>query len=139
MPIFFFVVGLVLIVTGVNGTVKDAGALLKKDFTGPNNFFIWVFAILAVGAVGYIPKAKPLSYGFLTLVFIIILFKSGSGFFNQFRDVMAKLNAGQSLSQSSQSVEQSNPLLHFVDSGTGGDGGGQPDYEQLMQMFADNM
>jgi hypothetical protein len=100
MPLLFFLAGLVLIVTGINGTVQDAGALLKKDFTGPGNFFAWFFAILFAGALGYIPTLKPISYGFLVLVFVGILLSSGSGFFVRLRETAEELTRGNALGSS---------------------------------------
>jgi hypothetical protein len=93
MPLFFLLAGLILVVTGINGTTATAGELLKRDFTGPNNFFTWFFAILFVGALGYVPTLKPLSIAFMVLLFISIFLSSGSGFFDKLQEVMRKYNA----------------------------------------------
>lgn len=93
MPLLFFLAGLILVVTGVNGTLFALGALLKNDFTGPNNFFGWFFAILIAGALGYIPTLKPVSFAFLALVFVAILLSSGSGFFAKFNSAMRQLTS----------------------------------------------
>jgi hypothetical protein len=99
MPLFFLLAGLILIVTGINGTTATAGDLLKRDFTGPNNFFTWFFAILFVGALGYIPTLKPLSIAFLVLLFVSIFLTSGSGFFDKLAGVMRKFQ-GQTSNES---------------------------------------
>lgn len=110
MPLFFALAGLLLVVTGVNGTTKEAGELLKRDFTGPNNFIVWLFALLAAGALGYIPKFKPISYGFLALVFIGILLTSGSGVFDRLREVMQEFGSG-GVGNGGDGVSQDNPLV----------------------------
>jgi hypothetical protein len=87
MPLFFGAIGIVLIICAVNNTLangKDGLVdLVKGDFTGPNNFLVWLIAILIAGAFGYIPKFKPVSYAFLGLIFIVLLLanqkRSGSG------------------------------------------------------------
>lgn len=87
MPFVLIVAGVVLLIAAVRG--PSCGAvpchqllfyLLAKDFTGPNNFIFWFISILIIGAVGYIPKMKPISDGFLVLV-IVSLFvrKNGQG------------------------------------------------------------
>ena len=98
MPLFFLLAGLVLVVTGVNGTTSDAGRLLKGDFTGPNNFLVWFFAILIAGAFGYIPKFKPISYAFLTLIFVVIILANQKGksygLFTRLREAIEELSTG---------------------------------------------
>ena len=90
MPIAFIVIGVVFLVAAVRGTVSDYNGnpglitLLKGDFTGSDNFLIWLVAIWIIGAIGYIPGFKPLSNAFLVL-FLVVLFLSNKGFFQQFQ------------------------------------------------------
>lgn len=89
MPLFFGVIGIVLIICALNNTLSSVsgslglGDLIKRDFTGPNNFLVWIVALLVVGAVGYIPKFKPVSYTFFVLIFLAIILanqkRSGGG------------------------------------------------------------
>jgi hypothetical protein len=94
MPFAMLIVGIILLVSAVRNTTDDLFALVKNDFTGPNNFIFWVVSILIIGAIGYIPKLKPISTGFLALV-ILVLFLSkgnpknpGGGFFQQFTSAL---------------------------------------------------
>lgn len=87
MPFAFIFIGLIALVTAVQGTWKDFFALLKGDVTGPNNFLYWIVAIFALGALGYVPRLKPVSDAFLVLV-VVILFLSHKGFFAQFQSVI---------------------------------------------------
>ena len=83
MPFALLFVGILFVVVGYRGTQNDLLSLLKGDFTGPRNFIYWVISILVIGAVGYVPRLKPISDGFLVLV-LLVLFISNPGFFSQF-------------------------------------------------------
>ena len=99
MPFIFLFVGIVLIITGLRGTIGQLGALLKNDFTGKNNFGIWVFAFLVIGAVGYVPSLKKLSDSFLLLVIIVIFIvndKNGHGFFTNLSQTINGLTPSNS-------------------------------------------
>ncbi len=94
MGLFVLVLGILLIATGVNGTISKAGDLLKGEFTGPGNFFTWMAAIIMVGMIGYVPKLRALSIAFLILVFVGILLTSGSGVFDRLSAALKDFNAG---------------------------------------------
>lgn len=87
MPLAFLVAGIVLIVAAVRGKQDELFDLLKHDFTGQNNFLIWLAALGAVGAAGYIPGLAPVSRAMLVLV-LIVLVLANRGFFTQFRDAV---------------------------------------------------
>lgn len=82
MPFALVIFGLVMIVTGVKGTIKPLGNQLVKDFTGPGNFFYWFAAIGAVGASGAIPGFKNFSRMFMTLIIVAMVIHNG-GVFDQ--------------------------------------------------------
>jgi hypothetical protein len=90
MPFALLIVGIALIVSAVRNTHYDLFNLVRGDFTGPNNFAFWVISILIIGSVGYIPKLKPVSAAFLSLVIIVLFLtkgnpsKAGGGFFEKF-------------------------------------------------------
>lgn len=87
MPFILILAGTVLLIAAVRG--PSCGQipchqllfyLIAKDFTGPNNFIFWLVSILIIGALGYIPRLKPLSDGFLLLVLIgLLVRKNGQG------------------------------------------------------------
>jgi len=87
MPFAFLFAGVILVVAAVRGKQDDLFALLKGDFTGQNSFLVWLAALGAVGAVGYIPGAAPVSRAMLVLV-LIVLVLSNRGFFSQFRQAV---------------------------------------------------
>jgi hypothetical protein len=90
MPFALLMIGIVLVIAGIRNTQDDLFALVKGDFTGQANFIYWVISILIIGAVGYVPKLKPVSTGFLVLVILVLFLKRGDpkgvggGFFEKF-------------------------------------------------------
>lgn len=86
MPIFILIVGILLIVVGINNKIPDLVALVKEDFRPTENvagFHVWIIAIFVAGSLGYIKELKPVANAFLTLI-IISLLLSNKGFFAQF-------------------------------------------------------
>ena len=53
---------------------------------------------MVIGAIGYIPKMKPFSDGFLILVIIQLFLKKDTGFFDQFK---SQLDSSESYTGSS--------------------------------------
>lgn len=90
MAFVFIIVGVILVTAGIRDKQDELWALLQKDFSpaaqqGNNHSFLpWFFAILVIGALGYIEELKPVSRAFLVLV-IIVLFLAPNGFWNQFQ------------------------------------------------------
>lgn len=93
MPFFFLVFGILFLVASFRGQdqMDKLTGLLRDDFTGPGNFFVWCLAIGSVAALGYVKALKPFSDMFLILIFlVIVLAKKGpnntdliSSFFQQ--------------------------------------------------------
>lgn len=79
MPFALLFIGIVLVIVAVRNQQSPFLALLGGDFSGPGNFFYWVIALAAVGAVGYIPKAKPVSDGLLVLILLALVLVAGKG------------------------------------------------------------
>lgn len=90
MPLFILLVGIVLVAAGINDKIPTLIALLKDDFKptdGNTPFQIWMLAIIAIGAIGYIKPLKGFANGFLALIIIVIILGdqkahgSSNGFF----------------------------------------------------------
>lgn len=81
MPFALAIIGIALLIAGVRNKQDVLFALLKGDFTGENNFIFWAVSILIIGAIGYIPKLKPISTAFLALLIVVLFLKKGTGFF----------------------------------------------------------
>jgi hypothetical protein len=86
MPFVFGIIGIVLIISGVRGTVVGSNpslvSLVKSDLTGQPNYTEWMLAIFIIGAIGYIDELKTISRLFMALVVIGLLW-SNKGFFSQ--------------------------------------------------------
>jgi len=82
MPVFFLVVGLLFLVAVIRGQDETDKllALIKGDFSGPNNFLMWIVSIAGIGLIGYWRQARQFSNVFLGLVFVVLIFtKKGPG------------------------------------------------------------
>lgn len=90
MPFVLLIVGGIVLIASVRNTQDCLFTLVKGDFTGQGNFIYWVISLLLIGALGYIPKLKPLSVAFLGLVILVLFLTRGNpkgiggGFFSQF-------------------------------------------------------
>lgn len=85
MPLAFLVIGALLVVVAVRGTYANLGTMLVNDFTGASvgkGFLVWVAAIAAIGALGWIPGLRTPSRLLLAMV-ILAIFISNSGVFAQ--------------------------------------------------------
>lgn len=80
MPFFLLLVGIMLLVIGVQNTPSEFLALLKGDFTGQNSFTFWVIGLIAVGALGYWDRAKPISDALLALIIVALFLSHGALF-----------------------------------------------------------
>jgi hypothetical protein len=91
VALFFILIGIALLISGFKGTSAQLVELLREAFqpaeAGVTPFGLWIVALVAVGAIGYSEKLKPVSNAFLALVFIALIL-SNRGFFNQFRNAV---------------------------------------------------
>ncbi len=92
MPFALLIIGLLLVVSGARGTAGDLAKLLKSDFSGSNNFFYWVGAILLIGALGYYSPAERVSRMFLALI-IIVMILANKGLFQKLTDALSNVQA----------------------------------------------
>lgn len=120
MPLVFIAIGAVFLVAAVRGTVLDYSvsngkvttgssttatgkttaatqpgliSLLKADFTGSNNFLIWILALWVLGALGYVPGFKPIANALLVLVVVVMVIANdnasgGGGFFTNLENAI---------------------------------------------------
>ena len=73
-------IGLSLVIVTVRNTQANFTARVANDFTGTGNFFYWIVAIVIIGAIGFIPKAKVISDLFLVLVLLAVFLKATAFF-----------------------------------------------------------
>lgn len=85
MPFALLFAGLIIFIVAYHGTQNQFYGQLKQDFTGHNNFLIWIVAIGIIGALGYIDELKKPSDLFLALIIIVMLLSN--------KGIIANLNA----------------------------------------------
>jgi hypothetical protein len=78
MPFALLSIGILLIVVAVRDQQQPFVALVGGDFSGPGNFLYWVVALAVVGAIGYVPKAKPVSNLLIVLILVVLILKRGN-------------------------------------------------------------
>lgn len=86
MPIFFLIVGVLLIVVGINDKMSELGSLIKEDFQPSGNhapFQVWIIALFVAGSLGYIRSFRPVANAFIVLI-LVSLMLSNRGFFDRF-------------------------------------------------------
>jgi hypothetical protein len=98
MPFVLIFFGLLFLIAGVRGTVRDFNGqpglytLLKTDFWGPGSYAFWVVPIVAIGAAGYVEPLKGPSRWMLALVVIVLILaqqkKGAGGFFAMFTQAL---------------------------------------------------
>jgi hypothetical protein len=75
MLLAVLLIAVLLIVAAIRNSQKALFTALGQDVPG---FIVWAAAIVAVGAVGYIPGLKGASRGLLALVLLVIILRNYS-------------------------------------------------------------
>jgi hypothetical protein len=87
VPLAFLIIGAVLIIVALRNTYSQLGTLLVQDFTGQGgtggaSFLVWLAAIGAIAALGYIPAIRtPARY--LLILVVLGMFIANKGVFSQ--------------------------------------------------------
>jgi hypothetical protein len=95
MAFALILAGIIMIVAAVRNQQDVLVCLVRNDFTGQGNFLYWVIAFLVLGAIGYVPKLKPLSDSLIVLVVLALFLTSGKqGIFKNFQAAIGSGNVG---------------------------------------------
>jgi hypothetical protein len=78
MPFALLMIGILLLTVAVRNRQTEFVQLVRGDFSGPGNFMYWVLALVVLGSIGYIPKAKPVANLFIVLILIVLILKRGN-------------------------------------------------------------
>lgn len=89
MPFALVIIGLLMIITGINNTYAQFGAQLQTDFGGSKGFLVWALALAAVGALGYIENLRTFSHYFMALILLSFIL-SNKGVFQNLQAALAK-------------------------------------------------
>ena len=85
MLLFFGFIALLLLVSGMNNKIPELGQAIQMDVIGTEKrtgFFVWAFALIVIGSLGYVKELRPLSNAFLVLVFIVLILSNRGLFAN---------------------------------------------------------
>jgi len=88
-------IGIILAVAAVKGNHKKLFELIKGDFTGDDNFFLWVLSIIILVAIGNIKSLTRITDAALVLI-IIVIFVSPYRNRDIFADFLAQIKEGTS-------------------------------------------
>lgn len=94
MPIFLIFLGVALMLLAWQNNQGVFISQVGQDFS--SGFFPWFGAVLAIGALGYIPALKGFTRGILGLILLVFVLANGSGIFQQLQSaVEGKPNVDQ--------------------------------------------
>jgi hypothetical protein len=75
MPLFFFIIGFILIDSGFRGNAQALYSQFASDAKG----FAALFAVIAIlGAFGFSSALRPVAKGLLFLVFVVFFVRNGN-------------------------------------------------------------
>lgn len=86
MIIILVLIAAVLIVAAIRDTQGDLFAALRNDVPA---FGTWAGAIMLLGAIGFIPGARPVSRALIVLVFVVL-------FVNNYQAIIAGFGGASS-------------------------------------------
>lgn len=94
MAFALLIIGLLMIAVGGRGTYAQFGTMVVNDFTvapsgGGPTFAVWLIALAAVGAVGFVSSLQTISRMMLGLVLLVLILRN-KGFFDQFKAALAQ-------------------------------------------------
>lgn len=88
MPYALVIIGLLMIVTGIQNTYVQFAGQIQTDLTGSKSFIVWIVALGSVGALGYISDLRTFSHYFMALILISMIL-ANKGVFGQFQSALA--------------------------------------------------
>lgn len=122
MPLFFFIVGFLLIDSGVRGNAKAVAGQIATDVQG---FLAFGAAIVILGIVGMSPSARPVAKSLLVLVFVTFIIKNGNQVVS---GLVSASKATAAPDTTSQATPSQNAGVASNGSAPNGTGAGSKDY-----------
>lgn len=71
------IVGFLLIASALQNTQSELAALLQRDLLGSQGFLLWLAAVVALGAIGYIPGLERTSRNLILLLLVVVVLRNG--------------------------------------------------------------
>lgn len=113
MILVALIIGSILIVAAIRDTYGSLFTAIGQDVPA---FVVWGAAILALGAIGFVPGLKPISRGLMALVLIVIILRNYQGIIGGFQSVASAPQAPQPSNGSAQPNQPANPASPSVPS-----------------------
>lgn len=107
MILVALLIGAVLIVAAFRNTQGSLFSALEQDVPA---YVVWAAAIIALGAIGFVPGLKSISRGLMTLVLVVIILRNYQGILKGFQTVATAPSATASSSNSSASASASSSV-----------------------------
>lgn len=77
MIVAILIIGLALIASALQNTQNELAALLRRDLLGSQGFLLWLAAVGALGAIGYIPGLERTSRNLILLLVVVVVLRNG--------------------------------------------------------------
>lgn len=120
MVLFALLIGVVLIVAAIRNSHSTLFTAIATDVP---QFVVWGAAIVAVGAVGFIPGMKPVSRGLLALILVVLILQNYKSMIKGFENAW-------------QHPPEANPTGAVVDNSKAGPGiAGSPSIGDLFRIY----
>ena len=121
MILVALLIGAILIVSAFRGTYSELFSDLGHDVPG---FTTWAAAIVALGALGYIPGIKGVSRGLMSLVLVVLILNNYKALLAGFQAVATPpKTAAPATGPGSITILQATPNSAFSTGTSGGPNG----------------
>jgi hypothetical protein len=115
MPLFFFIVGFILVDSGFRG---NAQALYQQFATDAKGFVAFAAVIFILGAMGFSSALRPVAKGLLLLVFVVFFIRKGN---NITQGIEQAVNSTAQSVASDNSAAQAGAVMNNIASSVQGD------------------
>lgn len=124
MIVGILIVGLLLIATALQNTQAELAKLLQRDLIGSQGFIVWLAAVVALGAIGYIPGLQRTSRNLILLLLVVVVLRNGGIWANAQAALQGASQAGPAPSTVSPKDQTGSSGSGSGGSGSGSSGGG---------------
>lgn len=81
MTLVVLIIGAIIVIAALRNSQGALASALYQDVPG---FLVWAAAILAVGAIGFVPRLKPVSRALMVLVLTVLVLRNYKGILGGF-------------------------------------------------------
>lgn len=124
MIVGILIAGFLLIATALQNTQSELAALLQRDLLGKQGFFLWLAAVVSLGAIGYVPGLERTSRNLILLLLVVVVLRNGGIWANAQAALQGASQAGPAPSAINPAPQQSSSGASSGGSGGGSGGSG---------------